>query len=132
MKRLACFCLCSFLIVALSAMIYAQQRPAPGQRETLTNEAIINLSKAHFKESTIISLIRTSPVAFDISTAKLIELKKRGVSEHIVMAMIERQSYTSNAQSLAMLGDDDFFSKDNEAFFNSDPTRTLPSANKRP
>ena len=132
MKRLACFCLCSFLIVALAAMIYSQQRPAPGQRETLTNEAIINLSKAHFKESTIISLIRTSPVAFDISTAKLIELKKRGVSEHIVMAMIERQSYTSNAQSLAMLGDDDFFSKDDEAFFNSDPTRTLPSANKRP
>jgi len=132
MKRLACFYLCGLLIVALSAMVYAQQRPAPGQRETLTNEAIINLSKAHFKESTIISLIRTSPVAFDVSTAKLIELKKRGVNERIVMAMIERQTYISNAQSLASLGNDDFFSKDDEAFFNSDPTLRLPPANKRP
>ncbi len=118
-------------MMAWPALAQAQQRPAPGQRETLTNEAIINLSKAHFKENTIISLIRTSPVAFDISTAKLIELKKRGVSEHIVMAMIERQTYISNAQSLASLSNDDFFSKDDEAFF-SDPARTLPPINKRP
>src|SRR5438128_2102011 len=126
MKRLACFCLCGLLVVALSVMVHAQQRPASGQRETLTNEAIINLSKAHFKENTIISLIRTSSVAFDISTPKLIELKKRGVSERIVMAMIERQTYISNAQSLASLSNDDFFSKDDEAFFNSDPSLKLP------
>ncbi len=71
-------------------------------------------------------------MAFDISTPKLIELKKRGVSEHIVMAMIERQTYISNAQTLASMSDDNFFSKDDDAFFNSDPALRLPPVNKRP
>ncbi len=61
MKRLTCLCLFGLLVMALPALARAQQRPAPGQRETLTNEAVINLSKAHFKESTIISLIRLAP-----------------------------------------------------------------------
>ena len=129
MKRLVCPVF--LLLLLLTATAFAQrQQPQPasnGAREVLTNDAIINLSKAHFKESTIIMLIRTSPTAFELSTPKLIELKKRGVSERIVTEMIERQARVAAAQSLASLRDDDFFTKDDEAFFNSDPTLKLPN-----
>jgi hypothetical protein len=128
MKRLVCLCLFVLISLTLSVSASTQQSPAPssGKRETLTNEAIINLSKARFKEGTIITLIRTSPTAFDLSTTKLIELKKRGVSERIVLEMIARQTYLSSAPDLATMSDDDFFSKEDEAFFNSSPTLKLP------
>ena len=87
----------------------------PPVREVLTNASIINLCKAGFKENTIISLIRTSPVTFDITTAKLVTLKRNKVSEKVITAMIERQ--TSINSSTGSLADDEFFRQDDEAFF---------------
>jgi hypothetical protein len=126
MRCLVRFCL--FIIMALAPLVSASaQTPAAGNgREVLTNQSIINLAKARFKERTIISLIRSSPTAFDLSTVKLIELKKSGVSERIVLEMIERQAYVSTAQGLASLRDDEFFKADDEAFFNSAPLRIEP------
>jgi hypothetical protein len=54
---------------------------------TLTNEAIINLVEAGFSEGTIIKRIETSPSDFDLSPAKLIELRKRRVTDSIIAAM---------------------------------------------
>jgi hypothetical protein len=53
-----------------------QMRLVRRAREVLTNESVIDLSRAGFKERTIVTLIRTSETAFDISTPKLVELKK--------------------------------------------------------
>ncbi len=104
------------------------QDPDSGQREILTNESIISLSKAGFKERTIITLIRTSQTAFDISTMKLVELKKRGVSERIISEMIERTNSGDAIRRLTTLRNDEFFSKDDEAFFRgSDIFKELPS-----
>jgi len=127
MKRLASLCLFAIIVLTLAAGAPAQNPPPPaaGSREVLTNESIISLAKAHFKEQTIISLIRSSPTAFDLSTAKLIELKRRGVSERIVTEMIQRQSYAAAAQDLGSLRDDEFFKLDDDAFFKSAP---LPKA----
>ncbi len=122
MKWVASFGL--FIIIACASLASASaQTPAAKPRETLTNEAIIKLTKARFKERTIIALIRTSPTAFDLSTARLIELKQRGVSERVMMEMIERQSDKAGSQSFASLRDDEFFRADDEAFFNSPPMR---------
>jgi hypothetical protein len=44
------------------------------------------LAKTGFKEHMIITLISTSQTRFDVSTAKPVELKKRGVSEQIITA----------------------------------------------
>ena len=57
----------------------------------LTNAAIIKLSRAGFKESTIITIIDARPARFDLSPDRMIELKRAGVSEKIIVAMLARQ-----------------------------------------
>lgn len=54
---------------------------------TLTNESIINLVEAGFSEGTIIKRIESSPGEFDLSPAKISELRKRRVSDPIIAAM---------------------------------------------
>jgi hypothetical protein len=54
---------------------------------TLTNEEVIKLVEAGFSEGTIIKRIEDSPVEFDLSTAKLEELRRRRVTEPIILAM---------------------------------------------
>ena len=123
MKYLVPLCLVISLLVA--GDLYAQDsRP----REILTNDSIVSLTKAGFKERTIVTLIRSSPTAFDITTLKLVELKKRGVSERIISEMIEITNRREQDQRLTTLRDDDFFSKDDDAFFNgSQIFKELPS-----
>jgi hypothetical protein len=127
MKYLAPLCLVMILTLATAGAASAQSRPNNNKREVLTNEAIINLSKAGFKERTIITLIRTSETAFDISTPKLVELKKRNVSERVIGEMIERTNYGIAAQRFNSLRDDDFFAKDDDAFFNGSIFKELPT-----
>lgn len=127
MKYLAPLCFVITLALAVAGEAKAQNRPDINKREVLTNEAIVNLAKAGFKERTIITLIRTSDTAFDISTAKLVELKKRGVNERVISEMIERTNYGAAAQRLTTLRDDEFFAKDDEAFFNGPIFKELPT-----
>ena len=54
---------------------------------TLTNESVINLVEAGFSEGTIIKRIEDSPADFDLSNAKLIELRRRRVTDPIIAAM---------------------------------------------
>lgn len=133
MKRITGFCSAIIFTVTL-AFVASAQTPPPKDtnvRETLTNEAVIKLSKARFKERTIIHVIRTSPTAFDLSTAKLIELKRSGVSEKVISEMIERQTLTAGLHSAASLRDDEFFTADDEAFFKSGSSRLGSLMDKR-
>lgn len=54
---------------------------------TLNNESIINLVEAGFSEGTIVRRIEDSPADFDLSPPKLIELRKRRVTDVIIAAM---------------------------------------------
>jgi hypothetical protein len=54
---------------------------------TLTNEGVIRLVEAGFSEGTIIKRIEDSPVDFDLSPAKVVELQKKRVTEAIIAAM---------------------------------------------
>jgi hypothetical protein len=54
---------------------------------TLNNESIIELVEAGFSEGTIIRRIEQSPANFDLSPTKLVELRKRRVSDRIIAAM---------------------------------------------
>jgi hypothetical protein len=54
---------------------------------TLDNEAIMRLIDAGFSEGTIIKRIEDSPAEFDLSAAKLSELRKRRVTDPIIAAM---------------------------------------------
>jgi hypothetical protein len=119
------------LLLACSAVQTTHAQGAP-VREVLSNDSIINLVKAGFKEGTIISLIRTSPVTFDITTAKLVTLKKNKVSEKIITAMIERQNFGGGMAS-GSLADDEFFKQDDDAFFRGvNPNQPAPGQKDAP
>ncbi len=54
----------------------------------MTNAAVVKLVRAGFKEQTVIAIIRSRPNRFDLAPERLIELKKSGVSEKIILAML--------------------------------------------
>ena len=62
------------------------------QEEVMTNDEVITLSKAGLNQSIIVNKIRTSKTNFDMSTDALIKLKKAGISDEIVNAMLEAKS----------------------------------------
>lgn len=132
MQRSLSFVFATLVALSLSLPIAAQKPTAKvgtnTKREVLTNDSIINLVRAQFKEKTILTLMRTSPVSFDLSSTKLIQLKKNGVSETIIQAMIQQQSVAAEAFALR---DDDFFRADDDAFFKSAPRLELPEMKRK-
>lgn len=134
MKRFKSFAFVIIASLSLSLLASAQtstnntQKQTEPKREVLTNESIISLVKAQFKEKTILTLLRTSPVAFDLSAPKLIQLKKNGVNETVIQAMIQQQALASGAFSLR---DDEFFTADDEAFFKAQPRLELPEMKRK-
>src|SRR6185369_4371923 len=68
----------------------AQQQPDG----PLTNAAIVRLVKAGFKEKTILMIIGNRPSNFTLDTDHLIELKRNGVNENIILAMLSSQMGT--------------------------------------
>src|SRR3954451_24200600 len=71
--------------VCASAQESGGQAVAP-----LTNASVVKLVRAGFREKTVIAIIAARPVNFDLTPERLIELKKGGVSEHVILAMIAR------------------------------------------
>jgi hypothetical protein len=62
----------------------AQRSPQP----PLTNAAVVKLVRAGFKEKTVIAIIRNRPSSFTLDPDRLIDLKRNGVSENIILAML--------------------------------------------
>ena len=55
--------------------------------KSLTNESIVELVDAGFSEGTIIRRIEQSPVEFDLAADKLEALRKRRVTDKVIVAM---------------------------------------------
>lgn len=100
-----CLLLVLFLLITC-APAWAQTGNAP---DLLTNASIVKLVKAGFKEKSIISIIAAKPVRFDLSTDRLIELKRTGVSEKVILAMMARQE--GNDFSDEAWSDEEFFNQ---------------------
>jgi hypothetical protein len=66
------------------------QGPARGAEAPLTNGSVVKLVRAGFSEKAVIAIIRARPASFDLAPERLIELKKSGVGEKIILAMIGR------------------------------------------
>jgi len=82
------YVLAALLSLACNQAIQGQKRQSEAP---LTNASVVKLSKARFKEKTIISLIFARVPNFDLSADRLIDLKRSGVSEKVIMAMLARQ-----------------------------------------
>lgn len=112
MNSFAVRIICSVsLVLGLSLAVLGQQGQAA--QTTLTNAAIVKLTKAGFKEKTIISIIGSRIPNFDLSPDRMIELKRNGVSEKVIVAMLARQ------EGLDMLddeswGDEEFMSRSSD------------------
>ena len=78
----------AFLCVSIFAIGALGQQQPDGP---LTNAAIVRLVKAGFKEKTIITIIGNRPSDFKLDTEHLIELKRSGVNESIILAMLSSQ-----------------------------------------
>ncbi len=93
----------------------------------LTNAAIVKLVKADFKEKTIVAIIGSRPSHFDLSTERMIELKRNGVSEKIILAMLAHQQGFEFDENW---GDDTFFNQGNSEVMpidkQKDPSKSQP------
>ena len=92
------------LCLSLFAVGHAQQ-PEP----LLTNTGVIKLVKAGFKEKTIITIIGNRPSDFKLDTEDLIVLKRNGVNENIIMAML-----SSHMGTVIVSNEDEW---ENDGFF---------------
>jgi hypothetical protein len=107
LKKIALACVLSLCCSFYTATVPAQQ----SAEAPLSNASIIKLVRAGFKEKTLIAIIHSRPVQFDLSPDRLIELKKSGVSERVILAMLAREENISMADE--ELGDDPFFGDSN-------------------
>ncbi|HEX7177338.1 MAG TPA: hypothetical protein VF240_18920 [Pyrinomonadaceae bacterium] len=98
------------LCAAASVAAFAQG-PARRSESPLTNFSVVKLVRAGFREKTVIAIIRTRPARFDLSPDRLIDLKKNGVSEKIILAMIGHDLDTTLVAAEDDWGSDDSFFK---------------------
>ena len=102
----------------LVAICCATALSSPAQRSPqppLTNAAVVKLVRAGFKEKTVIAIIRNRPSSFTLDPDRLIDLKRNGVSENIILAML--------AQDESFVVADGDWTNDSD--FGSDSTRAI-------
>ncbi|MCA1814896.1 MAG: hypothetical protein LC746_00530 [Acidobacteria bacterium] len=120
-NALAKICLTLAACAALSAPAAAQSQP--DAESPLTNASVVKLARAHFSDKMIVAVIRTRPARFDLAPDRLIELKKNGVSERVILAMLARGD---GAQTAGAPSDRD---PEDDAFFDSlSPQPRAPGA----
>jgi len=80
-------------------------------QKTLTNASVVKLVKAGFKEKTIIQIINTRAPNFELSPERMIELKRNGVSEKVIIAMLARQEGMEPFDDDQTWADEEFMTK---------------------
>ncbi len=81
-----------FVLFCLSVPLCAQQVPLASEK--LDNQAIVTMVNAGLSDDIVITKIRSTPAQFDVSAQALAGLKNNGVSERVILAMLE----TANPQ----------------------------------
>lgn len=86
--------LCSAILFAVCAPpATAQQLPANDQvKHPLANADVVLMAKAKFGDQVIVKEIQANDTDFDVSVGALIDLKKNGVSQQVIEAMISASS----------------------------------------
>jgi len=82
------------LIITSLCLLFAVGASAQQPDGPLTNASVLRLVKAGFKEKTIITIINNRASDFKLDTEQLIDLKRSGVNENIILAMLSSQMGT--------------------------------------
>lgn len=93
MKRLDSRIATAIAVVAFAGggVAGATERPA---HDAITNYDVIELTKAGLSEDVVLNKIAASEVDFDTSTDAILGLKRAGVSDTVIAAMIVRETGT--------------------------------------
>jgi hypothetical protein len=76
------------LVAVISCAAAISSQAQQSSEAPLTNAAVVKLVRAGFREKTVIAIIRNRPNRFNLDPDRLIELKRSGVSENIILAML--------------------------------------------
>ena len=69
------------------------EQPAPAPRASgMTNEDVLALRAAGFSDALIVAKINSSRCAFRLDTSDMIELKKAGLSDRVIGAMMDKMN----------------------------------------
>jgi len=100
------------LMLTLSVVLTAPSVAGQQRSEApLTNASVVKLVRAGFKEKTVIAIIRSRPNRFDLEPERLIDLKRNGVTENIILTMLA-------LDDTFIVGDDEW---SNDPFFKDKP-----------
>jgi hypothetical protein len=83
------------------ATFAAAMLASPALAEKVTNQSVIDLTKAKMSDDIIISAIDSGTPAFDTSSKGLIALKKAGVSDKVVQAILSASAAPTQTASAA-------------------------------
>jgi hypothetical protein len=81
-----------FLAIAIFTATAFQTSLAQSPRETLTNSEVLELVRSGFSEDLIIAKIKASDANFDTTTDGIKLLKKSGVSDSLILQMVQKNS----------------------------------------
>ena len=73
------------LLLAACLLASASATAPVSAQEVVTNETVIQMVKAGFSESVILAKMRSSQTKFDTRTDALIELKKAGYDDLVIL-----------------------------------------------
>ena len=74
------------LLLGIAPVLYAQQSQKP-----ITNADVAKMVKAGLSESIVVATIQANPGNYDTSTDGVIKLKKSGVTDSEIKAMLAAQ-----------------------------------------
>jgi len=86
----------SFVSFCLSVSVPLLGQAGQGTRSVMTNSDVAQMAKAGISESTILLAIQKSSTDFDTSAKSLVELKKQGVSDKLLDAMLVRAEMSTS------------------------------------
>jgi hypothetical protein len=84
---------------AASATAASAAPPAAASRPAMTNADVLEMVKNHLDEATVVSAIEVNETRFDVSPAALIDLKRAGISDRVIAAMLEAARGKQNGKT---------------------------------
>ncbi|MGH7300739.1 MAG: hypothetical protein ACREJE_10035 [Candidatus Rokuibacteriota bacterium] len=89
------------VLAVVAVMAFSLPAATSLAQEVLTNDSVIQMIKAGLPESVVISKIRSTATKFDLRTESLVSLKKNGVSDKVLEAMMAPGSPATGTQVAA-------------------------------
>jgi len=80
--------------IALAFVLLAGGAPA---QEVLTNESVISMVRAGLSETIILAKVKSSAAKFDVRTDSLVALKRAGVTDRVIEAMVSHPGQAAAA-----------------------------------